>query len=94
MIIIIIGFLIYWMFQFAKTNCNEISIYELENYKIIENECQGWAGQPWSNYKLFYNKDIIVTDSVFDYSCIVIFYTSENHYHYNKCSEEFQVLKP
>ena len=95
MIILIIGFVIYWMFQFANTTeCNETSIYEFKNYKILENKCNGWAGPPWSNYKLFYNNDIIVTDSVYNHSCIVIFYTSSTHYYYNKCSEEFQVLKP
>lgn len=94
MIILIIGGVIYWLFEFANTTeCNETSIYQAKNYKISENKCLGWAGPPWSSYKLFYNNDIIETDSIDNDSCIIIFYTSATQYHYNKCSEEFQVLK-
>src|SRR5690554_3557856 len=94
MIIIVFGFVIYWLFQFANTTeCNEISIYKSNNYNILEETCLGWAGPSWKTYTLKFNENLIVTDSVRTDSCKINFHTSSVQYSFDKCTEEFKIHK-
>ena len=76
--LILLGMIVWFSYLFLLrkafgTKCQPKMSWTIENYKIIEESCIGWAGPPWYPMELYQDGDFIDRINFREDSCLVSF---------------------